>query len=63
MVQETGAIHTGIAILTNKLGKKEFVVIPVMMFLFSMGGALYGMAEIDPALYTHYDPSCYVCGI
>ena len=45
VVQETGAIHTGIAILTNKLGKKEFVVIPVMMFLFSMGGALYGMAE------------------
>lgn len=45
VVQETGAIHTGIAILARKLGKKEFIVIPVMMFLFSMGGALYGMAE------------------
>lgn len=45
VVQETGAIHTGIALLTNKLGKKEFIVIPVMMFLFSLGGALYGMAE------------------
>lgn len=45
VLQETGAIHNGVALLARKLAGKEFIIIPVMMFLFSMGGALYGMAE------------------
>lgn len=41
----TGAISAGISTLVAKLQNKTFMLIPVMIFAFSLGGAVYGMYE------------------
>lgn len=45
VVQGTGAIEAGIAALTKKMAGKERAIIPVIMIAFSLGGAVFGMAE------------------
>ncbi len=45
VVQGTGAIEAGIGELTKKMAGRERIVIPVIMLAFSMGGAVFGMAE------------------
>ena len=45
VVQGTGAIEAGIGALTKKMAGKERAVIPVIMIAFSLGGAVFGMAE------------------
>lgn len=52
LVTKTGALDAGIAALVNKLKGKEMVLIPVLMFLFSLGGTTYGMAEETIAFYV-----------
>lgn len=41
----TGAINAGISSLVSRLKDKAFLLIPVMIFAFSLGGAVYGMYE------------------
>lgn len=41
----TGAINTGINSLVKKFGEKSYVLIPVLVFAFGLGGATYGMYE------------------
>ena len=47
VLTETGAIIAFLAWLTRKVGsgRGRFVMIPVLMFVFSLGGSLFGMAE------------------
>ena len=45
IVMATGAVQRGIAHLAVKARGKEALVIPIVLFLFSLGGATFGMAE------------------
>lgn len=42
---KTGALDAGIGSVVKKLEGKELVLIPVLMFIFSLGGTSFGMAE------------------
>ena len=52
VVAKTGALDAGVGFLVNRLKGKELVLIPVLMFVFSMGGTSYGMAEETLAFYA-----------
>lgn len=45
VVNATGAIEAGIGKITRKMVGKERAIIPIVMILFSLGGAIFGMAE------------------
>lgn len=45
VLQDTGAIEAGLGRLTKTFAGKETFLIPVIMFAFSLGGAVIGMAE------------------
>lgn len=51
IVTETGALDAGIAALVRKLKGNELVLIPVLMFIFSIGGTTYGMCEESVPFY------------
>lgn len=52
IVTKTGALDAGISALVKKLKGKEIILIPILMFLFSVGGTTYGMAEETIAFYV-----------
>lgn len=52
VVTKTGALETGIEVLIKKLKGKELVLIPILMFLFSIGGTTYGMLEETVGFYA-----------
>lgn len=45
IIMKTGAIHNGIVALIEKTQRTEFLFIPLMFALFSLGGAVFGMGE------------------
>ncbi|MBV2129648.1 putative basic amino acid antiporter YfcC [Arsukibacterium indicum] len=45
IIMKTGAIHNGILALIEKTKRLEFVFIPLLFVLFSLGGAIFGMGE------------------
>lgn len=45
IIFRSGAINALIARMAKALVGKEIAVIPIMMFLFSLGGAVFGMSE------------------
>lgn len=51
VVTKTGAIETGIARVMIRLKGREIWMIPILMFLFCLGGTSYGMAEETLAFY------------
>lgn len=51
IVNSTGALDTGVAVLVKKLHGKEEILIAVLMFLFSVGGTTYGMCEETVPFY------------
>ena len=52
VVTKTGAIETGIEVLIKKLKGKELILIPILMFIFSIGGTTYGMLEETVGFYA-----------
>ena len=52
MVNSTNAIEDGIKVLIKKLHGKELVLIPILMFIFSVGGTTYGMLEETVGFYA-----------
>ncbi len=52
VVTKTGALETGIEVLIKKLKGKELLLIPILMFLFSIGGTTYGMLEETVGFYA-----------
>ncbi len=45
VINATGAIDAGIGKLTKTMSGREKLVIPIVMIAFSLGGAVFGMAE------------------
>lgn len=45
ILEKTGAIEAGIGKVCLLLGKKTLLLLPVIVLLFSMGGAVFGMSE------------------
>ncbi len=45
IIYMTGAINAAISKVAKLLSGKEIIVIPIIMLLFSMGGAVFGMSE------------------
>ncbi|MGL5328512.1 MAG: YfcC family protein [Peptostreptococcaceae bacterium] len=52
VVNKTGALDAGIGSVVKKLNGKELLLIPILMFIFSLGGTGYGMAEETLAFYA-----------
>jgi carbamate kinase len=52
IVNETQAIETGIQALVKKLKGRELVLIPILMFIFSICGSTYGMLEETVGFYA-----------
>lgn len=51
IVKKSGALENGIAVLVRKLKGRELILIPVLMFVFSIGGTTYGMLEETVGFY------------
>ncbi|MDR2715998.1 MAG: YfcC family protein, partial [Coriobacteriaceae bacterium] len=51
IVTETGALDAGITTLVRKLKGNELVLIPILMFVFSIGGTTFGLCEETVAFY------------
>ena len=52
VVMKTGALNAGITAVAKKPNGKETWMIPILMFLISLGGTTYGMAEETIAFYA-----------
>ncbi|MEG1048375.1 MAG: YfcC family protein [Bacilli bacterium] len=52
VVTKTEALQAGISKVVEKLKGKEMIMIPILMFIFSLGGTSYGMAEETIAFYA-----------
>lgn len=52
VVTKTGALDAGVAAIVKKMNGKELILIPILMFIFSLGGTSYGMAEESLAFYA-----------
>ena len=62
VVTKTGAIDAGIAAAMIGLKGKEKWMIPILMFLFSLGGTIYGMAEETLPFYLLLLPVMIAAG-
>lgn len=51
IVNKTNALETGITVLVKKLKGNELILIPILMFIFSVGGTTYGMLEETVGFY------------
>ena len=51
-VYRTKALETGIRALVKKLKGNELALIPILMFIFSVGGTTYGMLEETVGFYA-----------
>ena len=52
VVTKTKALETGIEVLIKKLKGRELILIPILMFVFSIGGTTYGMLEETVGFYA-----------
>jgi uncharacterized ion transporter superfamily protein YfcC len=52
VIAKTGALETGIKVLVQKLKGRELILIPILMFIFSIGGTTYGMLEETVGFYV-----------
>ena len=52
IINRTGALETGIKVLVQKLKGREVLLIPILMFIFSIGGTTYGMLEETVGFYV-----------
>ncbi|EIW2105311.1 YfcC family protein [Enterococcus faecalis] len=52
LVTQTGALESGIQHVVKKLKGNELMIIAILMFLFSIGGSTYGMAEETIPFYS-----------
>jgi uncharacterized ion transporter superfamily protein YfcC len=62
VVNSSKALEAGIGRLTKALKGKELILIPIFMFLFSIGGATFGMCEETIAFYPIVMPIIIAAG-
>ena len=63
VVNKTEAIEDGIEVLVRKLKGKELILIPVLMFVFSIGGTTYGMLEETVGFYALLSATMAMAGM
>ena len=63
VVNKTKALETGIEVLIKKLKGRELVLIPILMFIFSIGGTTYGMLEETVGLYAILSATMVMAGM
>lgn len=63
IVNRTEALETGIKVLVKKLNGHELVLIPILMFLFSIGGTTYGMLEETVGFYALLSATMVMAGM
>jgi len=51
IINKTGALETGVKVLVKKLKGREILLIPILMFIFSICGTTYGMLEETLGFY------------
>jgi uncharacterized ion transporter superfamily protein YfcC len=62
VVNKTGALETGIAALVKKMHGHELWIIPILMFIFSIGGTTYGMQEETVGFYLLFAATMVAAG-
>jgi uncharacterized ion transporter superfamily protein YfcC len=62
VVMKSGALEAGIGSLLKKAKGNEIFIIPVLMFLFGLGGTTFGMAEETIAFYAIIVPVMLAAG-
>ena len=63
VVSGTKALETGIQVLVRKLKGHELVLIPILMFIFSLGGTTYGMLEETVGFYALLSATMVMAGM
>ena len=63
VVAKTKALETGIQVLVRKLKGHELVLIPILMFVFSLGGTTYGMLEETVGFYALLSATMVMAGM
>lgn len=63
VVTKTGALETGIKVLIKKLKGRELILIPILMFIFSVGGTTYGMLEETVGFYALLSATMVAAGM
>lgn len=63
IVAKTEALETGIKVLVNKLKGRELILIPILMFIFSVGGTTYGMLEETVGFYALLSATMVMAGM
>lgn len=63
VVNKTEAIEDGIEVLVKKLKGKELLLIPILMFIFSIGGTTYGMLEETVGFYALLSATMVMAGM
>lgn len=62
IVQKTGALNAGIAVLVRKLGGNDLLLVPVLMLAFGICGSTYGMLEESVPFYLLLSSVTYAMG-
>lgn len=62
LINETKALEVGIGKVVQKLNGKEILIIPVIMFICSLGGTTYGFSDEALALYPLVISTLMACG-
>jgi uncharacterized ion transporter superfamily protein YfcC len=63
LTNATGALETGIKSLVRKMHGHEVILIPVLMFIFSVCGTTYGMCEETVGFYILLAATMYAAGM
>lgn len=56
VISKTGAIEAGLSKMVRTVEGKEIIIIPIIMFLFSLGGTTFGMCEETIPFYMVFIP-------
>ena len=62
VIQSTGALEAGIGKLAKSLNGKDLIIIPIVLFLFGIGGAIFGMCEEAVPLVPLFVALCLAMG-
>lgn len=63
ITSKTKTLENGINSLIKKLKDKETYLIPILMFLFSIGGTTFGMQEETIGFYALLSCTMFACGM
>lgn len=62
IVNSTKSLENGVSIIVKKMNGKEILLIPLVMFIISLGGTTYGMSDETIALYPIIIGTFLLCG-